>query len=43
MKSFLSKYSKLSKEKYKIYGLSIEGARGCEMKLNPVFKDIKLN
>jgi hypothetical protein len=43
MKSILSKHSKLRKEKYKIYGLSIKGASGGEMELNPVFKDIKLN
>ena len=43
MKSILSKHSKLRKEKYKIYGLSIKGASGGEMELNPVLKDIKLN
>ena len=43
MKSILNKHSKLRKEKYKIYGLSIKGAPGSEMELNPVFKDIKLN
>ena len=43
MKNILNKHSKLRKEKYKIYGLSIKGAPGSEMELNPVFKDIKLN
>lgn len=43
MKSVLNKHSKLRKEEYKIYGLSIKGAPGSEMELNPVFKDIKLN
>ena len=38
-----NKYSKLRKEKYKIYGSSIKGETGSEMELNPVFKDIKLN
>jgi hypothetical protein len=36
MKS-LNKHSKLRKEKYKIYGLSIKGIPGSEMKQNPVF------
>jgi hypothetical protein len=43
MKSVLNKCSKLRKEKYKIYCLSIKGAPGSEMELNTVFKDIKLN
>jgi hypothetical protein len=43
MKSILNKHSKLRKEKYKIYGLSIKGVLGNEMELNPVFKEIKLN
>jgi hypothetical protein len=43
MKRILNKCSKLRKEKYKIYGLSIKGAPGSEMELNPVLKDIKLN
>ena len=42
MMSILNKYSKLTKEKKKIYGSSIKGAPGSEMKLNPLFKDIKL-
>ena len=42
MKSILNKCSKLRKEKYKIYGLSIKGTPGSAMELNPVFKDIKL-
>ena len=29
-------------KKNKIYGSSIKGAPGSEMKLNPLFKDIKL-
>ena len=37
MKSIWNKHSKLRKEKYKIYGSSIKGAPGGEMKLNPVF------
>jgi hypothetical protein len=37
MQSTLDKHSKLRKEKYKIYGSSIKGAPGGEMKLNPVF------
>ena len=37
MKNILNKCSKLRKEKYKIYGSSIKGAPGGEMKLNPVF------
>jgi len=28
--------------KYKIYDSSMKGASGSEMKLNPIFKDIKL-
>jgi hypothetical protein len=36
MKS-LNKHSKLRKEKYKIYGLSIKGVPGSEMEQNPVF------
>ena len=43
MKRSLNKHSKLRKEKYKIYGLSFNGALGSEMELNAVFKDIKLN
>jgi hypothetical protein len=43
MKNILNKHNKLRKEKYKIYGLSIKGAPGSEMELNPVFKDSKLN
>ena len=34
------KQSKLSKEKYKMYGSRIKGAPGSRMKLNPVFKEI---
>ena len=37
MKSILNKHSKLRKEKYKIYGLSIKGVPGSEMEQNPVF------
>jgi hypothetical protein len=40
MKSNSNKCSKLKREKYKIYGSSIKGAPGSEMKLNPVFKEI---
>jgi hypothetical protein len=40
MKSILNKYSKLRKEKYKIYGSSIKGAQGRKMEVNPVFKEI---
>jgi hypothetical protein len=36
-KSVLMQRSKLRKEKYKIYGASIEGAPGSKMELNPVF------
>ena len=43
MKSVLNKHSKLRKERYKIYSLSIKGAPGSEMELNPVFKEIELN
>ena len=42
MKSILKKYSKLKKEKYKIYGLNFKGTPGSEMKLNPMFNDIEL-
>ena len=37
MKRSLNKHSKLRKEKYKIYGLSIKGVPGSEMEQNPVF------
>jgi hypothetical protein len=37
MKRSLNKHSKLRKEKYKIYGLSIKGVPGSEMKQNLVF------
>jgi hypothetical protein len=37
------KRSKLRKEKYKLYDLSIKGTPGIRMELNPVFKDVKLN
>ena len=37
MKSILNKHSKLRKEKYKVYGLSIKGASGSEMEINPMF------
>jgi hypothetical protein len=37
MKRSLIKHSKLRKEKYKIYGLSIKGVPGSEMEQNPVF------
>jgi hypothetical protein len=37
MKNILKKHSKLRKDKYKIYGLSIKGAPGSEMEQNPVF------
>jgi hypothetical protein len=43
MKSILNKYRKLRKGKYKTYSLSIKGAPGSRMELNPGFKDIKLN
>jgi hypothetical protein len=36
-KRSLSKYSKLRKAKYKIYGLSIKGITRNEMEQNPVF------
>ena len=36
MKNILKKHSKLRKDKYKIYGLSIKGAPGSEMELNRV-------
>jgi hypothetical protein len=37
MKKSLNKHSKLRKEKYKIYGLSIKGIPGSELEQNPVF------
>jgi hypothetical protein len=37
MKRSLSKHSKLRKETYKVYGLSIKGVPGSEMEQNPVF------
>ena len=37
MKRSLNKHSKLRKEKYKIYGLSIKGVPGSEIEQNPVF------
>ena len=37
MKRSLNKHSKLRKEKYKIYGLSIKGVPGSEMMQNLVF------
>jgi hypothetical protein len=37
MKRSLNKHSKLRKEKYKIYGLGIEGVPGSEMDQNLVF------
>ena len=37
MKSILNKHSKLRKERYKIYGLSVKGAPGREMEPNPIF------
>jgi hypothetical protein len=36
MESILNKHSKLRKEKYKLYGLSIKGTSGSEMEPNPV-------
>ena len=36
-KSILNKYSEFRKEKNNIYGLSIKGAPGSEVKMNPVF------
>ena len=36
MKNILMKRSKLRKEKYKIYGLSIKGAVGSRMELDPM-------
>ena len=41
MKSIFKKYSKLKKEKYKIYGLNFKGTPGSEMKLNPMFNDLE--
>jgi hypothetical protein len=43
MKNILNKCSKLRKEKYTKCSLNIKGTPGSEMKLGPVFKDIKLN
>jgi hypothetical protein len=43
IKSILNKHTKLRKQKYKIYHLSIKGAPGSEMELNLVFRDIKMN
>jgi hypothetical protein len=42
MKSIFNKDSKLRKENYKIYDLSIKGAPRSKMRLT-VFKNIKLN
>jgi hypothetical protein len=42
-KNVLNNHSKLRREKYKIYELSIKGAPGSKLELIPVFKDIKLN
>jgi hypothetical protein len=42
-KNILNQKSMLRKEKYKVYVLSIKGAPGSEMELNPIFKVIKLN
>ena len=38
VKNILMKRSKLRKERYKIYGLSIKGTPGSEIELNSVFK-----
>ena len=43
IKAYEEQHSKMRKQKYKIYALSIKGAPGSEMELNPVFKDIELN
>ena len=43
IKAYEEQHSKMRKQKYKIYDLSIKGAPGSEMELNPVFKDIELN
>jgi hypothetical protein len=43
MKSILNNHNKLRKENFKIKGLSIRGAPGSEMELNPVLRDIKLD
>jgi hypothetical protein len=40
MKRILNKHSKLRKEKYKIFVLSINGVPGSEMEVSPVFKEI---
>ena len=37
IKRSLNKHSKLRKEKYKIYGLSIKVGPGSEMEKNPAF------
>ena len=39
-KNVLVKWSKLSKKKYKMYGLRTKGAPESGMELNPVFKEI---
>jgi hypothetical protein len=36
----LNKHSKLRKEKYKMYGSSIEGAPGSKMEQNPMLHKI---
>ena len=43
LRNMLIKHSKLRKEKYKIHGSKIKGTPGREIRLNPVFKDIKWN
>jgi hypothetical protein len=40
LKSVLMKWSKLKKEKYKMYGSRIKRAPGSGMELNPVFKEV---
>lgn len=37
MESILIKHSKVRKEKYKIYDLSIKGAPGSRIQLSPMF------
>ena len=43
LSSVLNRHSKIRREKYKIYGLSIKGAPTSKMEMNPVYKDSKFN
>jgi hypothetical protein len=43
MKSIFKKHSELRYEKHNIYGSSMKGTPGCDIELNLVFKNTKLN